>query len=1603
MLSRDEVHRRLETFRAPPAAPSLLTSFGIGGEVRGMLGLLGDRTYDVDPQALAEQIDRLPAKKRVKLFSAFMPRLGADVERLWEWSVDQPFQTGPTRRPYRSRSREVSASRRLQHVQEIARATRHYPQDLEWLAQYAGWVAPYSFSTGLLFASAISAGHVKVRDRLVDAALGRDEIGSMGHHVVIGLLASEDPSAWSVVADLLVRAQRQEGLRQVILETVDFADPIAFRSMLDVVVEHRLTRFAATVRAAAVWLGESFEVRQDAQVLGHLARLRQLLDAPPDLPALADPVDVYLALWCRGFHDVDEAVRAAAPLLSADDAELRLAAARFVASTGVPQAYDVLTPALNDTDDRVVAVAVNHYPLGGYGFVPPDVPQLSPEQVSRLLESMHRLRRVQQVQVGLLGSCELPLGAATVADRLIAFTPRDQEPMVRDAFEAASAVGRRVRVARLAEDPVTHRAALLEHVGDAAAEPRRIATEALGRSVTAISEDEALALEALLTRKTSELRRACLDLLRRQPPAGVAASAARLEAGTVEQQKAGRELHGVAGTPGVPSTPARRVRPVELEIDHSRRTPVSPPVPPPVPPGQAERCSRLATSLVAWLDEHKDVEVRVGSEVKLLADVTWLPISDQFGPDSDVPLPEILLPWWDRARPQLTDGGLEAALLSTYADCLARGRYVERPDWLRRAAAELVGSRAAVLTGWGLAAAVMRFFARDLRVSWAGPLLDAHAWVLAAMPTGSFTTAAVLDTARRNAGKPVWQHTSDDPRRDLRSGWAVLDRLLTRGDLPAEHLARAWALARYLDEPGGRHDPRTDPMMPSPDRASRLGLSEDHPEAREPVQVQRMRPPVRLAARAYELGIATDDDMLDLLTSSVQWGRSPIYDLTARLPEPWVRDCPKTLAMVERVRRAALQFELSRGEFETDVSGVVSALRTAYGIPTFVAYLAGLGRGNLVRGYVWRPGRDSALSQVIRKVLPAPGETVADFAAAVGDSAIPHRRLLEVGVYAPQWAAHVEHALGWPGYENAVWWLHAHTKGDDWTVDRDLRNEWTSQVAQRTPLDAEDLVRGAVDVVWFREVLAELGADRFDAVLKAAKFASTAGGHKRAELFARALRGQLTEGELLDRITAKRHQDSVRALGLLPLPHGEEDDVVLRRYELLRGFVASDRTSGSQRRASESTAVDIGLENLARTAGFRDPQRLTWSMEAHAVRDLAAGDVSASDGDLVVTLSIDATGTPGLAVRRGATVLKAVPKGSATHPDIAALTARVAGLRKQTSRMRQSLERASVLGEVFAQAELADLLRHPVLRPMLADLVLVTEDGRLGFATESASVLTDELGSPVPVDGCSVRVAHPLDLLASGRWPAFQRALFRDRRRQPFRQVFRELYTLTDTEQDRRDTSARYAGHQIQARQAAGIFRSRGWVADFDVGFGRTFHAEKLTAWCSVLGMWGTPGEVEDATIDTVTFHRARQWSPIPLSDVPPRLFSEVMRDLDLVVSVAHAGGLNPETSEAAVDMRARLVEETAELLGLTNVETTDHHAMVKGTLSTYSVNLGSGVVHRQPGNAVCIVPIGAQHRGRVFLPFVDDDPRTAEVVSKVVLLARDDKIQDPSILAQLR
>jgi hypothetical protein len=165
---------------------------------------------------------------------------------------------------------------------------------------------------------------------------------------------------------------------------------------------------------------------------------------------------------------------------------------------------------------------------------------------------------------------------------------------------------------------------------------------------------------------------------------------------------------------------------------------------------------------------------------------------------------------------------------------------------------------------------------------------------------------------------------------------------------------------------------------------------------------------------------------------------------------------------------------------------------------------------------------------------------------------------------------------------------------------------------------------------------------------------------------------------------------------------------------------------------------------------------------------------------------------------------------------------------------------------------------------------------------------------------------------------------------------------------------------------------------------------------------WFTPSEIESPTLETIEFIDQKTGKLVVFEDMNKRIFSEVMRDIDLVVSVAHVGEVDVEASQSSVELRVALVRETMRLFKITNVTLKDAHALIKGTRGDYSVHLGSGVAHKVASSALFILPVHSQQRGKMFLPFLDEDPRTAEIMSKILLLAKDNEIQDPTILSQL-
>jgi len=1625
------------------------------------------------------QFADLESGERQTIFAALVPLIAPTIEAAWQLLGALPYQTGWERKAFRAPAENrIHLTIRLAWLRGIITLLIDYrDKDLAWFAAWTPYLAPYNTQPfGILFAAAINEGGPAsevVFEVLLASARGEHVIGKMGRHVTTGLLVASRPDGWDCIERLLLAAQREEGLRQVILETVDEAHPEAFRRMLHLIEEHDLIRFSATIRAADVWFGFGRTVEDAPTLRNALRAVLPLLDDQAGRSAAiaqGNPQEVYFGLWASAFTNAVEAIAVARPALSDPLPERRLAAVHLLSLLHLPEAQNELLTLLDDPDLRVAIHAftgiVNARHLRDRGDLF--------ECLQRLLGRLGSKKKT--LQSGIWPWLEIPVNPETVLHTMLECLG-EREPRCMLAYLPAMSAYDRVNLAKkLVTTPVWDaeiREALYSMVGErgrwVASQVRELLAE------RPLDKAGVLALENLLTRKDVELRRGLIVLLLKGDDDTVLESAGRLLGlahilqrlagldllnGLVTKKRqleraitlasAYRDSHKVLSPEentlidtiiaswNVVETPTREN--VLGLIEPAQRTPVIQPrkLSVRVDTSAARAC---LSSLDALIEEQRTTPVQIptwrGHTEMLLGNTGWhFPRPDlekKMTEDERERLPLAEL-WhtWEQERPatQRDEDGLEffraalilqttraAKTITISRDELAVNELFTEHDDDEFAeddddnedseeSAPLLVDEAPVdattvpepeklylrhqhiltqLLVWlqrrqGMSPATLNF------------LLDTTETALASIDLASIIAQAT------DPKRSPWERrrfrdslSSDGSRAELEQY-----RTWYRQQWEPEHLKRYWQLMHWLDEP-----------VP--------GLA-------------RSKPDLDVLMDAYSLGAASEIDILDQLGGPTdQEYRSTytdLYTLSTRTPAPQTLAYPILGDCVDRLRERILEIELGRGELPTVATSLALLLRYSGGAALFVRLVSLLTQTDLERGYRNdSQNRSSTLSHLLRASYPGADETPEEFARLVGEAEITTERLVAAAIYAPQWARHVEYVLAWPHFVEAVWWIYAHTKGTNWSVEQEIRQIWQNQVAERTTISAEELIDGAVDVAWFWNSYHALGGERWEMVYAAAKYASGGTGHTRARLFADAMLGKVCASTLQQRLFEKRQPDVARALGLVPLATSEQErkDEVAGRYQTFQEFKRTGKGSGAQRRASEEKATRIGLDNLARTAGFADPIRLQWAMEAQTAHDLRDGILTVREDGAEITLKLDAiTAEPVLTIVGGTgKILKALPARLKKQPEVIALLARKKEIEQQIRRMRAALETAMCRGEQFTASEILELLAHPVLSRLLQHLIFVYEIDEQGKQRSIAGYpvrdesenepwlsLRDYAGQSVSVASVAtnLRLAHPYDLFSGKAWHNWQHECFTVARAQPFKQVFRELYVCTSNETRNGDDalSERYSGHQVQPRQANALLGQRGWIGDYEGERRRTFHAEKLTAAVTFTQGIFTPSEVEGLTMAHVFFTQQGEYKPMPLAKVPPRVFSETMRDLDLVVSVAHSGGVDPEATASTVEMRTALVNETCLLLGLENVSLKSAHALIEGRHGHYSVHLGSAVVHRQPGGALCIVPVHAQHQGRIFLPFADSDPRTAEVITKIITLARDHEIKDPTILEQI-
>ena len=1570
------------------------------------------------------------------------------AQRVWDSLVAYPYQIGWGRRPFRS---ENPADYIHIQLSKMSTLHIHYSSGVGALpiAEQFQYVVYREYTVEVFFALLLDENPDAYYELFKDIFSGEDEIGGVCTVLIKAALMVEDTRYRTLVEKLLLAAQLQEGLRQMILESLDGTSLASLQHFIGVILEHNLNRFSSVVRAVDVWFGFSWEAPQQS-VIKRILELAQtfLSDRAAAEKAVnsKDNIERYVALWAVGVRSVQQAISLAVKAIQDPQTshEGRIVTLYFVRETGRTD-WEIATYAENhfgeaaDLDcwllqnlpegslspvlfDRMQAVAKSlpkegkHFEGVGFRWLsftlkPQDIyrfliGEANEEQQERLAGELSEIP--VEVRQNLLQNVYPVLGRGRYYYESPADKKKKPEKYPADSWQRAL-----VRTA----------------LNDKASYVAEIAFEILKK--VPLVQDDILAIEQVLSRKNKEQRKESVALLIKQPESVLKDSTSRLIVSkSADQRLAALEILTVLQeeerltdyvTEQVEAYKGRKLTKNEQVlmdklaynpdetgeqrydlsngfgvIDFDRLTPFALPQPQfdkerKEKKGflfdkiiRVEKVREALNDLLALWRKHKDYEYASewyqGETATILLGQRIYRLHNAKEGETpmealeDYPLAALWKDW--HQKHQLNE------IEYQYAIRYCQNLYCENkvPKQLKDYLAGYYPDFKVAFKG-----NVHDYYDSEARhleelLSIIGAAYAEDKAFLASFKLSVFEDALATYPPEKR-GEKIEHNYYDMDWTEVINEFVISIDFDEKGDIDyytPEQRFKLWQLLYYTYAQKQTKDDLSSYNPQSVLTALRAKVRED--ERLPGIGGSLMG----LTLNLYQKGQLSADDLLffclleDELFTIAQGGENYLY---RRLPEALRTSLTFPDTQLEQLKTRMLQLELQRGDLPTDASIYIQYLQEVEGMHYFFEALERMGKEPFTKGYYYGSSvtKRHTFSHILQVSQPSATDTFAAFKAHLDKIKITDKRLVEVACYALHWADWIGDYLQIKDFKEAIWWFIAHT-----TDYMDAEKE--TIVSQYSTVPRDDFQRGAIDVDWYHRIHQSVGKEGWKLIQESAKYLSEGMGYRRVKLYSAVLTGEIKLDEVIQKITEKRDKDYVMALGLVPINKKKEEEDLVRRYNLLQTFLKESKQFGQQRQESEKNAVEIGLDNLSRNAGYEDSIRFSWAMEAKATQQIMEKSTLVLD-DTTIKLVIDEQGKAELEVTKGDKTLKSIPDKYKKNKEVEALKDSKTYLTKQYSRTRLSLEQAMLSQTLFTAAELAKILEHPVVKAMLSKLVLFNPETQASGFWQDGKLLSAE-GTLTPLKAADkLLIAHPSHLFYAVQWDLYQKYLFDKELKQPFKQVFRELYVPTKDELETSNRSERYQGHQVQPQKTVALLRSRGWTVNYEEGLQRVYHKEGFRATIYAAADWYTPSEVEAPTLEYVVFYNLKDGKEVPMKEINPVIFSEVMRDVDLVVSVAHVGGVDPEASHSTMQMRGALARESARLFKLDNVEVKERYILIKNEHGDYSLHLGSGMISRG-GLQINVVAVQSQHRGRVFLPFVDDDPKTAEIISKMKLLS---------------
>ncbi|MEP6928608.1 MAG: DUF5724 domain-containing protein, partial [Flavobacterium sp.] len=1007
----------------------------------------------------------------------------------------------------------------------------------------------------MIWSAAIDLGKENLFQLFEDIIFNKDPRGKVSHQIIKTLLNSEKIESWELVEKLLLAAQRQEGLRQTVLETLDETSIGGLQYMINVIVEHKLTRFSSVLRAIDTWTGLGWESEKETTVRNIIHLAAGYFANPESIAAgiqSKNNNEVYMALWVQGVFDVEKTVPYLQELVEKGSTEKKCLALKFAGETQDPYIeMPLYFKAIEEDNLQVLAFAVPRINAlleantkSKFFMDNEDYPNFFEKvydltktitvkekffegKVFSWLNAKFEKDTLYAAAINLVGENEDRL--QLILQHFESFSMNLREKLTREVlgeYYSYSYYNLNDNSQKEKKDPTDfQRNFALRILKD-----RGEALVASGISVlsnVSLKEAELVLFYELFKRKNSNLKKNLIGIIVQQDEAEIVSFIDKsLGTGDIEQRMSALDLmlqlqksnkltdkindwvKEYLARPKISEKETKFLEQLEPEkkknilSEENGYSFYNPDEISAYELPKIEKDSQYARALkigqYGFSKPMSHIEEEVAKLYKLFEENRNYEYEIDIHDNSKQ---TVLLgnsfrqikKFSDQEKVSEEEKVHNYPLHNVWSQWFEDSGLAERDLFLMT-----------------LSSNCDRKIFRDFlekRVFYYKELLPHQ------NKNGYDWDNAIINILNALQLKYVFKEKQDFLIDACSSLYADMPQTLleyenkpVKNDYYNANQSNGWQNQVFFDIYLGKinleslTDEQTKKVWNLYRWKQLNGLKRNIPYH---------IPPLFLYCKAYTLKLITEGELyegiLDSERITVLTGSAKHYRHAGG--EDLIAQFPFLVSIIDKIRETFLDIELKRGDSNTSVTHLVQGFRKIYGTNRFVEILAALGKASLYKGYIYSWSyteltKQKLFSFLLKRCYPLATDTHESFNELINQSKISEERLIQAAIYAPQWQKYTSKYLDWKGLDEGIWWLHAHTKTAAYS---DVNSELESEVAKFSAIDLQDFKDGAVDKNWFSSAYKQLGKARWELLYEAAKYVADGNGHRRARLYADTL------------------------------------------------------------------------------------------------------------------------------------------------------------------------------------------------------------------------------------------------------------------------------------------------------------------------------------------------------------------------------------------------------------------------------------------------------------------------------------------------------------------